>query len=267
MIAVLLSIPFFLSAISKSIDSGHFVRQVQRLGFLPSSVCGFLCVIILGLVWSIASSLFLGVCHGLILPFTQAFLCCAMLITVLQAWKQQRPSCGCYGPGITVPPAISIIIDLILLIGVHNLEPAPCTHESIRIILVMVIIGLFLGRTSLSSPIIDFSPIARGKKWVQPTKEEISIIAFLSIDCTTCAQWQPVLNALNKHHPVQIITSQCDEDRNKTPCIRWTRKQMLKYVESFPTIILLHHDTIQKKWDSSPPENLLEQIQQVHYSS
>ena len=266
MISVLLSLPFLLSAMSKSIDSGYFVRQVQRLGFLPNAVSGLLCVLILGILWGVAASLGSGRCTGLSIPIAQTFLVGAILITSLQTWKQNRPSCGCYGPGLVIPPLFSIIIDVALLFGLSDIDSSSCTHESLRSISIVVVVGLLMGRASLLSPIIDFSPLAKGKKSPYPTHKERSVIAFLSNECMVCTQWYPILYALNKHYPVHIISSECTQHTKDLPCQCSTRKTILTYVESFPTVVLLHHDTVQKKWSSSPPENLLEQIQKVHYS-
>ena len=262
MISFFLAVPFCLSALSKSLDSGFFVRQIHRLGFVPNSVCGFASVVILAALWGISSSLLFGHCYGLTIPLAQAFLIFATVITALQAWKQNRPSCGCYGPGLIVPPSISIIVNLLVIIGLETLEASICTHESLRTITIAAIIGVVLGRFSQSTPLVDFSPIAIGKIWKTKENQEWQVLAFLSQECEVCLQWKPVLNALNKHYPVQIRTSSCTDSH--LPCSSMDRKKMLTYVESFPTIILLHNHVIVKKWSSPPPQNLLEQIQKAH---
>lgn len=265
MISILISIPFVLSALFKSLDSGFFIRQILRLGFIPSSVGGLFGVLILAMLWCIATSLFFGYCTGFIIPLAQLFLSFATLITILQAWKQKRPSCGCYGPGIIVPPSISILINMLLFFGLSTLPPSVCTHDSVRTLSIFVLVGVVLGRMSQSSPIIDFSPIALGKKWNTEEEHEWQVISFLSQECDVCHLWKPVLNALHKHHPVHIYTTTCDD--NSVPCTSWSRKKILTSIESFPTIILLHNNTIIKKWTSPPPQNLLEQIQKAHYAT
>lgn len=265
MISFFLSLPFFLSALSKSLDSGFFMRQIQRLGFLPNSVSGFASVIILALLWGLASGLAFGYCYDLIVPLAHGFLVVATLITVLQAWKQNRPSCGCYGPGIIVPPSISIAINTIVMIGLTSLHSSTCTHDSLRTIFVFMLAGIILGRFSQRSPLIDFSPVAIGNTWNTKAKHEWHVVAFLSQECEVCRRWEPVLHALHKHYPVHVLTTACPEDG--IPCSLWTRKKMLTYVEAFPLIMLVHNNVIAKKWSSPPPPNLLEQIRKAHYAT
>ena len=265
MISFFLALPFLLSALSKSLDSGFFVRQIQRLGFLPNSVSGLASVLILAVIWGITACLMLGHCYELIVPLAQGFLFFAALITALQAWKQNRPSCGCYGPGLIVPPSISITINVVVIFGLTTLGPSTCTHDSLRTTIIFVLAGIILGRFSQKSPLIDFSPIAVGNVWKTKTSHEVQVVAFLSQECDVCHLWVPVLNALHKHHPVHILTTTCSSET--TPCSSWTRKKMLTYVESFPTIMLLSNNIITKKWSSPPPQNLLEQIQKAHYAT
>ena len=264
MISLFLSLPFLLSALSKSLDSGYFLRHIQRLGFLPNSICGFVGVLLIATIWGISTSLIFGLCFGFIVPAAQIFLLFATLITVVEAWKQNRPSCGCYGPGLIVSPSISVIINIILLVGLSHLDTSTCTHSSLRIITICMIIGVVLGRFSQSSPLIDFSPTAIGKIWRTKTKYEWQVIAFLSQECDVCHLWKPVLNALDKHYPVHVLTTECSFEN--VPCSSWARKKMLSNIESFPTILLLHNNVITKKWSSPPPQNLLEQIQKAHYA-
>ncbi|MAA80131.1 MAG: hypothetical protein CL916_12830 [Deltaproteobacteria bacterium] len=263
--SVLLALPFLLSALSKSLDSGFFVRQIQRLGFLPNSVSGLLGVFILATIWGITASLLFGYCYDLIVPLAQFFLLLATLITALQAWKQKRPSCGCYGPGLIVPPSISIIVNILIIIGLNTLDISTCTHNSLRTTIVFMLIGVVLGRFSQTSPLIDFSPTAIGKIWKTKSNHEWQIVAFLSQECDVCHLWNPVLNALHKHYPVQVFTTTCTS--TDIPCSSWTRKKMLTYIEAFPIILLVHNNIITKKWNSPPPQNLLEQIQKVHYAT
>lgn len=265
MISVFLSLPFLLSAVSKSLDSGYFVRHIQRLGFLPNSVCGLISVLLLAILWGISTALMFGYCYGLIIPIAQVFLLLATLITAIESWKQKRPSCGCYGPGLAVSPSISIMINIIVIVGLSTLQNSTCTHTSLRTMLVCMLIGIVMGRLSQSSPLIDFSSIATGKKWSTKSDHEWQVVAFLSNECEVCHLWKPVLHALHKHYPVHIITADCTLE--KVPCSSWTRKRILTHIESFPTLLLLHNNVITKKWSSTPPQNLLEQIQKLHYAN
>jgi hypothetical protein len=268
MIPALIAIPFLLSSISKSIDSGFFVRQIYRLGFIPSSVASLSAVLILATLWLISGSFVLGTCQTFTIPIAQGFILLAIAITLLQWWQQRRPSCGCYGPGLPISPPISILIDVLIFVGLYTLPTSLCSHSALQPLAIFVLFGLIMGRFSLQKPLFDLSPTAIGRNWKHTSfPSSNGIVAFISPECEVCAEWIPVLYALGKHHSVHILSFSPPPDY--PPHIQYqekTRRMILTQIEQFPTIISIQNGHIQKRWLGTPPENLLEQINPSHYA-
>ena len=261
MLSLLIGLPFLLSALSKSIDSGFFLRQLAKLR-LPTPITSLLAVLILSALWFICGSFLLSRCTSVAIPLANIFLSLAIPITIVQWFVLKRPSCGCYGPGLRVPPPISIGIDALLLVAIANIPSHTCNRDSLQIILVTVIVGIVLSRISQQSPILDLSPTALNKKWTHSSLgSEKTLVAFISPTCSTCAQWYPILMAVHRHIPVLILSSaELDDALAKLPQDLVPRKKLLSWVESFPTILILENEKVQARWRGAPKPNMLSEI-------
>ena len=261
MISFLIGIPFLLSALSKSIDSGFFLRLLAKLR-LPTPITSLLAVLIISVLWFVWGGFALSQCTSITIPMAKIFLYLAIPITLVQWFVLKRPSCGCYGPGLRVPPAISIGIDVLLLIAISKLPFHSCTRESLQFLLVPVIIGIVLSRMSQKSPLLDLSPTAINKKWTHPSLgNDRTLVAFISPTCSTCSQWYPILLAVHRHLPVLVLSSaELEDSLAELPQEIVSRQRLLSWVESFPTILILEQEKIQVRWRGAPKPNMLSEI-------
>ena len=261
MISFFIGIPFFLSAITKSIDAGHFLRQIGKLR-LPTPITSLIAVCVLSTLWFLAGSLLISRCTSIAIPLAKLFLFLAIPLTVIRWILHKRPSCGCYGPGIRVPPIYSIGIDTALLIGLSNLSATTCTRESLQFLLIPIILGVVLSRMSQQKPLLDLSPTAVKKRWTHHSfGKDKGLIAFVSPKCAVCAQWFPILQAANRKIPVLIVST--EEFEHAFPNLSQKilpRKKLLSWVESFPTVLLIENEIIEARWRGIPKSNMLDHI-------
>jgi len=261
MISFFIGIPFFLSAITKSIDTGHFLRQIGKLR-LPTPITSLIAICTLSTLWFLAGSLLFSRCTLIAIPIAKLFLFLAIPLTLIRWVLHKRPSCGCYGPGIRVPPLFSILIDSALLIGLSNLSTTTCTRDSLQILLIPIILGVVLSRMSQQKPLLDLSPTAIKKRWIHHSfGKGKGLIAIVSPKCSICSQWFPVLQAANRHIPVLVFSpEEVDGGFPKLSQTILPRKKLLSWVESFPTVLLIENEIIQARWHGVPKPNMLDHI-------
>lgn len=263
---LLIALPFLLSAITKSIDSGRFFRQISRISLFPKTFIPFITPFTIGIIWFVSTALILQSCLSLTRILIQGFLTIGILATLIQWIQQKRPSCECYGPALPVSPPMSITIDIAILWSTTHLVTDECTHTDIKKILMGVVFGVILARISSRKPILDLSKTGLGKRWtLTPSEKENFFVAFLSSECPICAEWLPILYACSKHHSVQIISAtKPDFLPDSIHFIQRDRKNILRDIEHFPLVLWVKEEVIIKKWEEKPPQNLLEQINTTH---
>ena len=263
---LILALPFLLSALTKSIDSGRFLRQILRLGGFPKSLSPILTTCTIAILWFISMALLFGSCLSLAVILIRVFLFIAIVATLVQWLQQQRPSCECYGPALPISPQMSIAIDIALLWGTSFLPLDVCTHTNMKEILPCVLFGIILARISSTKPILDLSKTGIGKKWTMTLSDtETMLVAFVSPECPICAQWLPILYALSKEHSIHIISTTKPEFLPES--IRFfpqDRKKILTDIEQFPLVLRIENNIIVKKWDEKPPQTILEEINTTH---
>ena len=267
MLSILIALPFLLSAISKSIDSGFFLRQLARSTKFPQTILPVFALCVLGINWLLVAGFLTKNCSFVIIPIAVFYLLCATLVTIIQWIKTQKPSCGCYGPGIVVHPLLSISINILCLFGISLLEQNDCTVNHLQIDGVTVLAGLILARFSAFRPLIDLSPTAIDKIWTQTPhyNGKLHLVAFLSPNCDSCKEWLPVLITIHKKIPVHIITADSFTGMPQSVHIeKSTKKIIFQKIELFPTVLAIKDRKILQRWLLSPSQNILEEIARLN---
>ena len=189
--AFILGSVFFLSGILKLMDPlGTSLIVSSYLSFLHLSFLQFasgLLACIFPLVECIlGSAMILGVFRkptGIAVLALQVFF---TLLTLLLVIFNPQMDCGCFGEAIHLTHTQSFIKNLILLalwalafLPLRKETPAPRKSKFIGFALVGVSVLLFLLYSSLSLPLIDFTPLKSGVELYTETEfdgEEISVM-------------------------------------------------------------------------------------------
>ena len=189
--AFILGSVFFLSGILKLMDPlGTSLIVSSYLSFLHLSFLQFasgLLACIFPLVECIlGSAMILGVFRkptGIAVLALQVFF---TLLTLLLVIFNPQMDCGCFGEAIHLTHTQSFIKNLILLalwalafLPLRKETPAPRKSKYIGFALVGVSVLLFLLYSSLSLPLIDFTPLKSGVELYTETEfdgEEISVM-------------------------------------------------------------------------------------------
>ena len=261
MIAFLVAIPFAISALTKSIDSGFFLRQIGRTTSLPQVLIPIVALIVLALNCFLVMALVLNNCGFITRPLGIGYLAIASVLSLTHWFAHKRPSCGCYGPALNVHPLLSISINVTCIALLCYLPNSTCTHQSLQYILIFMLLGVIIGRQSIHKPLIDLSVTAEGKTWTKGAKAPLQIVAFLSPQCSSCQTWISALNVLSKQHPVVVVSY--SEINSLTPSIirqHQSRRAILREIEYFPTILLIKKQLIVKRWVEKSPQNILEEM-------
>lgn len=189
--AFILGSVFFLSGILKLMDPLGTSLIVSsylsflHLGFLQFS-SGLLACIFPLVECILGSAMILGVFRkptGIAVLALQVFF---TLLTLLLVIFNPQMDCGCFGEAIHLTHTQSFIKNLILLalwalafLPLRKETPAPRKSKFIGFALVGVSVLLFLLYSSLSLPLIDFTPLKSGVELYTETEfdgEEISVM-------------------------------------------------------------------------------------------
>ena len=261
MIPVFIALPFALSALTKSIDCGFFLRQLGRSIPLPQPLIPIVALTVLAMNWFLVIALVLNTCIFFVRPIAIGYLSIASIFSLIYWIKYKRPSCGCYGPAVSVHPLLSITINMICINLILGLTSTACTHQSLQYIFITILIGVLLGRQSIHRPLIDLSATAVGKMWIKDDALPLNVIAYLSPKCTSCQSWLPALNIISKQQPVTVISA--SPISGLSPSIiqqRQSRRAILKEIEYFPTVLVVKQQRIMQRWVEKSPQNILEEI-------
>lgn len=189
--AFILGSVFFLSGILKLMDPLGTSLIVSRylsflyLGFLQFA-SGLLACIFPLVECILGSAMILGVFRkptGIAVLALQVFF---TLLTLLLVIFNPQMDCGCFGEAIHLTHTQSFIKNLILLalwalafLPLRKETPAPRKSKYIGFALVGVSVLLFLLYSSLSLPLIDFTPLKSGVELYSESEfegEEISVM-------------------------------------------------------------------------------------------
>ena len=262
MISFMVALPLLIAAISKSVDSGFFLRSLDRILPIPKILLPLCALVILGINWFLVSGLLFQNCSFFIRPLGFVFLGMATLITLIRWLIRPSHSCDCYGPGITVHPLLSVLINIACLVGLWFLPMTPCVLGDIQYNASLVMVGIILGRFSVDAPLWDLSATAPGKIWKEEAiPHSTHIVAYLSPSCASCTPWFPLLISAHRTIPVSIVGSEEFVQLPETLfLLHKENEQIFQRIERFPTVLAIKDHRIVHRWRKSPPQNFLEEI-------
>ena len=209
MLSFLIAIPLLIASVTKSVDSGFFLRTLYRLLPIPKILLPIVVLFILATSWFVVAGLILQNCSFFIVPLGIAYLTIATFVTLIRWLLRPSHSCDCYGPGISVHPILSICINLACISALFFVPTTSCLAADLQYNGTLVIIGIILARLSTYTPIWDLSLTAPQKIWKdEAISHKTHIVAYLSPSCDSCSRWLPILISAHRNIPLYIISDE-----------------------------------------------------------
>jgi len=282
-IQILIGLIFLFSGIFKALDSQEFARIIAGYGFVWG---GYLSPIIAGL------EVILGLCLIFRIYRKHTALAALIITSVFTAlyiygfFVKGMQDCGCMGPLLNIPPALSFVRNIFIISGSYwlwkhsdYLQP---NDTKLKLWVIYIVAGFtfaFAGYT-LAKPVIDKNNISTGERtdlnFLKPFHpligQGISLVFIFDTNCIKC--WNVSANiksiksipAFNNLIGITLPNENINEYVKKIQpnfnIYRYPSPAIYSVIKQFPVLIIIKDGRIEQilNYGEIPNGNILKNI-------
>lgn len=278
----LVGLVLLVTACAKAIYVYPFVFHLNQLGILPERwpwrvQQGVAFAFIAG-EGTLGVALLRATATAWSWPLTLALLAFFSATTLWGMRSARTADCGCYGGLLTVPPRISLLLNVgyaLLIGGAWAVCPRSAVLASEQLLLLGLTVVALVGLSIYSDryaqqhrrPPLDISPLKPGRRWHAQWQERHAdqplppdaLVVLMNPHCNRCKSWLPTLRSVHAapQGPAVVLLltgTGADADAFRQaydlpfaiyPIARATRQTL---VYSTPTAVRVQRGEIVEKW-------------------